>query len=520
MGFSTYYTLTQLSYIAFSGLSLVVAMILFKRGNSTASVLFLLLAAFFLRYLSISIDPFLHMWDEQYHALVAKNLSKNMLKPVLYENTYLGYDYTNWGGNHIWVHKQPWFLWQMALSIKVFGVNEIAVRIPSMLMSILMVLLVYRIGSLVCNKEVGWYSAFLCVVCYFQTEVVSGTFPTDHNDIAFMFYVSASIWAFFEYMQSSRKTFWMALIGLLAGIAVLNKWLVGLTVFSGWFFYLITDKNELKNLKNWGHLTASFFIAVAVAIPWQLYIFSAFPLESGYEMEFASRHFGETIEGHGGDAWFHLDKLSFIYGKLAPFFIVPGLIAVYRHATKKRWLPFYFFLLIVYLFYTLAQTKMQLFSLCVASLVFVLFGAFLHAAMNWVEGIASKRLYYFLWYIAIIVIGIIDMNTDELERKHSVRFDKNFFTRSIRAAYEDKKAALILKDGNYAVFNADPHFLPAFCFYSGQMGYPGFPSKEHYELLKREKIKMAVFDSPWVPDYIRNDKHVLILPKNFLWVVE
>jgi 4-amino-4-deoxy-L-arabinose transferase-like glycosyltransferase len=81
-----------------------------------------------------NLDHFLILWDEQYHALVAKNMLKNPFKPTLYPVELLDYDYRNWSANYIWLHKQPLFLWQIALSLKIFGTTELAVRLPSILL--------------------------------------------------------------------------------------------------------------------------------------------------------------------------------------------------------------------------------------------------------------------------------------------------------------------------------------------------------------------------------------------------
>lgn len=74
--------------------------------NGRLSVLLLIAGAFLLR-ISVSLDPFLHKWDERYHALVAKNLSGDLLTPKLYPEAPLAYDYKSWSDNYIWLHKQP-----------------------------------------------------------------------------------------------------------------------------------------------------------------------------------------------------------------------------------------------------------------------------------------------------------------------------------------------------------------------------------------------------------------------------
>lgn len=74
----------------------------------------LLFGAIGVRLFMITIDPFLHDWDERFHAIVAKNMITYPFKPMLFVNPVLPYDYRAWCCNHIWVHKQPLFLWQMA----------------------------------------------------------------------------------------------------------------------------------------------------------------------------------------------------------------------------------------------------------------------------------------------------------------------------------------------------------------------------------------------------------------------
>ena len=135
---------------------LVVAIVLYSlsllllwQKRVSFAILILFFAALILRYWSSSLFPYLQDWDERYHALVAKNLAHHMLMPTLFENPLLPPVGDDWSQMHVWLHKQPLFLWQMALSIKLFGANETAVRLPSILLSSLLVPIIYRIGTLV-----------------------------------------------------------------------------------------------------------------------------------------------------------------------------------------------------------------------------------------------------------------------------------------------------------------------------------------------------------------------------------
>ena len=121
----------------------------------------------------------------------------------------------------------------MTCSIELFGVNEMAVRIPSVLLHALLVILIYRIGKITYSEKIGFYGAVFFSVAYFPLELIAGKYPTDHNDTAFLFFVTASLWSWFEY-QNSKKKKWIILIGLFSGCAVLTKWLVGLLVYTIW----------------------------------------------------------------------------------------------------------------------------------------------------------------------------------------------------------------------------------------------------------------------------------------------
>ena len=114
-----------------------------------------------------SSDFFLHTWDERYHALVAKNLIQHPLTPTLYDNPILPYEYKNWTGNHIWVHKQPIPLWGIALSLRIAGINEFAVRLPSIILSSGGILITYYIASYLYSSKVAYISSFLFVLILF-----------------------------------------------------------------------------------------------------------------------------------------------------------------------------------------------------------------------------------------------------------------------------------------------------------------------------------------------------------------
>ena len=107
-------------------LALIIAFWFFNKSRFTFSISSLVLSGLFFRIYS-ALDPFLHAWDERYHALVAKNLLKHPLVPTLYDLPLLDQDLL-WVGSHIWLHKQPLALWLISGSISIFGNTDFAIR--------------------------------------------------------------------------------------------------------------------------------------------------------------------------------------------------------------------------------------------------------------------------------------------------------------------------------------------------------------------------------------------------------
>ena len=140
-----------------------------------------------------SLDPIVHKWDERYHALVAKNLIETPFVPKLYKEHLQDYDYKKWRANKIWLHKQPFSLWTMALSLKAFGINEISLRLPSILLSTIGIFLTFLIGKQLYDEKIGLFAAFFFSINGLIIELTAGRVSTDHVDIFFMFLILLSI---------------------------------------------------------------------------------------------------------------------------------------------------------------------------------------------------------------------------------------------------------------------------------------------------------------------------------------
>lgn len=153
------------------------------------------LCALLIRLFYAQTDTFLHTWDESFHALVASNLIDNPLIPRLHtENLFKGEHYS-WTSSYIWLHKPPLFLWQMMLFIDQFGASPFVIRLPSIIMHVLSVFIIYRIANLLGLSVYGRLIAiFLFAISRYNIEMAVGVIGMDHNDVSFGFYFLIAYW--------------------------------------------------------------------------------------------------------------------------------------------------------------------------------------------------------------------------------------------------------------------------------------------------------------------------------------
>lgn len=523
--FETHFT-TEQSWPLWPSLAcLFLAILCFEfRNNKKEALAFLLLGALGLRVFAILLDPFINLWDEQYHALVAKSMLEDPFHPMLYTNPVLPFDYHNWSSNHTWLHKQPLFLWQIALSFKLFGVNEVALRLPSLVMSTLTVLLIWKTGKTILNERSAFYGALFFAAGSYGLEMVSGLQTTDHNDVAFLFYVTASIWAYTEYEKAHSKS-WMLLIGLFAGLAVLNKWLTGLLVYSGWGLAILLDAQRRGSFKQYYHLIMSLVVSVVVFLPWQLYILNAFPTEAQHEFAYNTAHFTEVVEGHGGTPWFHFEAIEVLYGKLAIYLLPIAIISfAYQLAGRYSRTAFIAYIAIVYCFFTLAETKMSSFTFVISPIIYLALGSLLNHCVRLMEPKADNRLkrlsMKFGMVSVLFALCLISFDLKEKQAKHSFwDYDKHYFGyRTVRTNAKSVATALAsrIPSKNYVIFNCNQHENIPIMFYTGYTAYDYIMTLKEYTHLKTKGVKIAVFDNNQLPPYLAEDTAVYKIKLPFL----
>ena len=368
------------------------------KDNYKIAILLLVICGLFLRIYT-SADFFLHSWDERYHALVAKNLIRHPLIPTLYDNPVLTYDYRSWVANHIWVHKQPLPLWGMAASMWLFGINEIALRLPSILLSTIGIYLMYIIGSYFFNKKTGYLAAFFFSVNGLIIELTAGRVATDHIDIYFLFFVELAV-VFSIYFAQKGKMIFNMLAGISIGAAILSKWLPALIVLPIWLL-LVVDTGKFKPKEILTQFIILIVTSILVFLPWQIYIYHAFPLEARWEAGFNLKHITEALEEQTGPFYYFINKIRINYGELIYLPLLWFLWKTLKNPGDKKRLAISIWFMVPFLFFSYAITKMQAYLLFASPALFIMTAEFWHMLA------AYRKNHRLKWIFNLILILLI-----------------------------------------------------------------------------------------------------------------
>ena len=115
------------------------------------AIILLLLLAYFPLFLHLDSIP-LMVWDEARLAVSAFEMLKNH-----------AYIVVTYGDNpDLWSVKPPLMIWVIALSFKIFGYNELALRLPSALAGLATVIVLFQFcKTFFKSQSLGLFSAFV-----------------------------------------------------------------------------------------------------------------------------------------------------------------------------------------------------------------------------------------------------------------------------------------------------------------------------------------------------------------------
>ena len=213
--------------------------------------------------------------------------------------------------------KPPLSTWLSALSMKVFGVNEFAVRFPYLLVTLILVMIVSRFAK---EKKTAFLVGFILLTIpefLLHAGVVS-------TDTMLSFCVAMIFLSFWKAFHSERLNYWSYLIFVFIGFGLLAKGPIVLVLTLPpivlWIIFYAEYRNFFKRIP----LITGSILALAVAVPW--YYLAEIKTEGFLEYFIVGEHFKRFF-----DSSWQGDKYGF--AKSQPF----GIIWVFFFAFAFPW---------------------------------------------------------------------------------------------------------------------------------------------------------------------------------------
>ncbi len=196
-------------------------------------------------------------WDEAWYGTIAREI---------YRTGDLMH--MKWNGAPYYDHP-PMGFWLMAGSYKIFGINEFSTRLPSALLGLFSIILIYGTGIKLFGKKVIGFAAALVMgtAAWYIIRVRAGDL-----DSLFVFFYILTVYLS---LKSSKNFTWFPLAMAAFGGLILSKTLVGLS--AGLLIAYWNVGQVFRSKKNLLISLLGILVLAAVVLPWYYINLTAYP---------------------------------------------------------------------------------------------------------------------------------------------------------------------------------------------------------------------------------------------------
>ncbi|MEZ4885884.1 MAG: hypothetical protein R3E32_14215 [Chitinophagales bacterium] len=278
-----------------------------------------------------------------------------------------------------------------------------------------------------------------------------------------------------------------AAIGIAIGFAVLTKWLTALIVLPIWLLLKVRYQG-LQYKKIGMELTMVVGLVIGVALPWQLYIHHTFPLEAEWEQFYNTRHLFEQLEGLNRPFLYHFTTIRIVFGELIYLPLIWLVVMIFHKIQVRRlhlWaLGAWIFIPLV--FFTIAATKMQAYTLISAPAFFILTALFFRYLCQILPKIKQAKIAFFVKVIAVLMIALpIRYSIERLKPFHSV-------DRNPKWAQELKYFSQTINNDTPKLLFQTEHAIEAMFYCNHLTAYPNLPNEYQLDSLLEKGYQIYI----------------------------
>jgi len=321
-----------------------------------------------------------------------------------------------------YLDKPPMVFWTSGLSMSIFGINNVAYRIPAFLATLLTLYATYRLATVFYSAKTG----FLAVCILATTQAV---FLINHDvrtDTWLMCWFAFSMWQFAEHLNGGGNV--PLLLGFAGtGLAMLTKGPIGLIAPGMGVAMHLLLKRDWSNIFHFKWVAGLVVVAILL-LPMAYGLYTQFDLHpekvvngnvgvSGLRFYFWTQSFGritgESIWDNGAGPFFltHSTLWAFAPWSLLLIMAIGSEIrGVYRHFMGKR-KKREFFILFGFLlpFMALSSSKYQLphYAFIVYPLGAIMTARYVMSRLHKLDRIKSDRIFQVHLGLVILCLATI-----------------------------------------------------------------------------------------------------------------
>lgn len=332
-------------------------------------------------------------------------------------------------GNYVSIHlngeprndKPVLIYWLQAASARLFGLNEFALRLPSVLAALAWVWALVRFGRRHLDREAGMIAGLLLALSLYVGMIARAAVA----DALLNLFLALSLFDIYnDFRQPARATrlrvfVWMGLGFLTKGpVAVLFPFLVSGIFYASYGRW----RDWLRAVFDWRGL----LLFGAIVLPWHLavYLDSGWTFFKGFYLHHNLDRYSGAMEGHRGSV--------FYYVLVAPLIVMPfgtWLIATWRRLPSARIDPLdrfaWIWFLVVLLVFSFSGTKLPHYLLYGMSGMFLLMARYRETlARPWLHLLPALAL--------LVLFAVLPQLFDHLAGETGRLYEKTLFLEGAR----------------------------------------------------------------------------------------
>lgn len=166
---------------------------------------------------------------------------------------------------HVWFDKPPLFYWFSGICVRLLGPTELACRLPSAILAVGLVLLVYALASHDFGRRAGIISAVVIATCLQQIVLARAAV----TDMTLVFCLTAALYAYRRWLDADRlpRFGWMALCGAATGLGMLAKGPVAPVLLGTTFIIHLVWTRHFRRLAS-ADSALGIITMLVVGFPW------------------------------------------------------------------------------------------------------------------------------------------------------------------------------------------------------------------------------------------------------------